>query len=129
MEVVEQHLDNPLSLALAQDSMTETRVTPWYRNTIEIDRAWMARFNALIEGRPEPQPTDPRARVGKALSVAMMYDADLFRAANEIRSMLALPQEVLGRPGLVDRMMGVASTHEAVTPPGPSRKELLDMLV
>ena len=128
MEVIGQHLDNPLALALAQDSMTETRVTPWYRNTIEIDRAWIARFNALIEGRPEPQPTDPRARVGKALSVAMMYDADLFRAANEIRSLLALPQEVIGRPGLVDRMMEVASTHEAVTPPGPSRKELLAML-
>jgi hypothetical protein len=108
--------------------MTETRVTPWYRNTIEIDRAWIARFNALIEGRPEPQPTDPRARVGKALSVAMMYDADLFRAAIEIRSLLALPQEVTGRPGLVDRMMEVASTHEAVTPPGLSRRELLDML-
>ncbi len=128
MEVIGQHLDNPLALALAQDSMTETRVTPWYRNTIEIDRAWITRFSALIEGRPEPQPTDPRARVAKALSVAMMYDADLFRAATEIRSLLALPQEVIGRPGLVDRMMEVASTHQAVTPPGPSRKELLEML-
>jgi 2-polyprenyl-6-methoxyphenol hydroxylase-like FAD-dependent oxidoreductase len=128
MEVIGQYLDNPLALALAQDSMTETRVTPWYRNTIEIDRSWIARFDALIEGRPEPQPTDPRARVGKALSVAMMYDADLFRAANEMRSLLALPQEVTGRPGLVDRIMEVASAHEAVTPQGPSRKELLGML-
>jgi flavin-dependent dehydrogenase len=128
MEVVGHHLDNPLALALAQDSMTETRVTPWYRNTIEIDRAWIARFSALIEGRPEPQPTDPRARVAKALSIAMMYDADLFRAANEIRSLLALPQEVIGRPGLVDHIMEVASTHQSVTPPGPSRKELLEML-
>jgi 2-polyprenyl-6-methoxyphenol hydroxylase-like FAD-dependent oxidoreductase len=128
MEVVGQHLDNSLALALAQDSMTETRLTPWYRNTIEIDRAWVARFNALIEDRPEPQPTDARARVGKALSVAMMYDADLFRAANEIRSLLALPQEVLGRPGLIDRVMEVASAHQTLTPLGPSRKELLDML-
>jgi hypothetical protein len=128
MEVIGQHLDNPLALALAHDSMTETRVTPWYRSTIEIDRAWIARFSVLIEGRPEPQPTDPRARVAKALSVAMMYDADLFRAASEIRSLLALPQEVIGRPGLVDRMMEVASTHQAVMPPGPSRKELLEML-
>jgi hypothetical protein len=32
--------------------MTETRLTPWYRNTIEIDRAWLVRFNASIEGRP-----------------------------------------------------------------------------
>jgi 2-polyprenyl-6-methoxyphenol hydroxylase-like FAD-dependent oxidoreductase len=128
MEVVEQHLDNPLALALAHDSMTETRVTPWYRNTIEIDRAFIARFKALIEGRPEPQPTDPRARVGRALSVAMMYDADLFRAANEMRSLLTLPQKVMARPGMVDRILEVAGTHEAVAPPGPSRKELLDML-
>jgi 2-polyprenyl-6-methoxyphenol hydroxylase-like FAD-dependent oxidoreductase len=128
MEVVGQHQDDPLALALAHHSMTETRVTPWYRNTIEIDRAWIARFNALIEGRPEPQPTDPRARVGRALSVAMMYDADIFRAANEIRSLLTLPREVMARPGLVDRMMEVAGTHEAVTPPGPSRQELLHML-
>jgi hypothetical protein len=59
VEVVREHLDNPLALTLAQDSMTETRVTPWYRNTIEIDRTRIARFNALIQGRPEPQPTDP----------------------------------------------------------------------
>jgi 2-polyprenyl-6-methoxyphenol hydroxylase-like FAD-dependent oxidoreductase len=127
-EVVRQHLDNPLALALAQDLMTETQVTPWYRNTIEFDRTRIARFNALIEGRPEPQPTDPPARIAKALLVAMMYDADLFRAAAEMRSLLALPQEVLARPGMVDRILEVAATHDAVMPPGPSREELLHML-
>jgi hypothetical protein len=30
VEVVQQHLDDPLALALAQDSMTETQVAPWY---------------------------------------------------------------------------------------------------
>jgi hypothetical protein len=84
--------------------MTETRVTPWYRDTIEIDRTRIARFNALIEGRPEPQPTDRPAQIAKALLVAMMYDADLFRAATEFRSLLALPQEVMARPGVVDRI-------------------------
>ena len=108
--------------------MTETRVTPWYRDTIQIDRTRIARFNALIEGRPEPQPTDPPAQIAKALLVAMMYDADLFRAATEFRSLLALPQEVMARPGVVDRIMEVAGTHEAVMPPGPSREELLHML-
>ena len=67
-------------------------------------------------------------RVAQALSVAMMYDADLFRAAVEMRSLLALPQEVMPRPGLVDRILEVADTHEAVITPGPSRRELLDML-
>ena len=129
VEVVQQHLDDPLAFTLAQDSMTETRVTPWYRNTVEFDRARIAGFNALIEGRPEPEPTDPAARTAKALLVAMMYDADLFRAGNEFRSLLALPQEVMARPGVVDRIIEVAGTHEAVAPPGPSRQELLHMLV
>jgi len=128
VEVIQQHLDNPLALALAQDSMTETRVAPWYHNTIDIDRTWIARFNASIAGRPEPQPTDPRLHIAQALSVAMMYDADLFRAAVEIRSLLALPQEVMTQPGVVDRIMEVAGAHEAVTPNGPSREELLRMV-
>jgi 2-polyprenyl-6-methoxyphenol hydroxylase-like FAD-dependent oxidoreductase len=128
VEVVRQHLDNPLALALAQDSMTDMRVKPWYRDTIEIDRTRIARIRALMEGRPEPQPTGQRAHIAKALLVAMMYDADLFRASSEMRSLLALPQEVMARPGVVNRIMEVASTHEAVIPPGPSREELLHML-
>jgi hypothetical protein len=108
--------------------MTETRVTPWYRNTVELDRRRNALYNTFLGGRPEPQPTDPRAQVTDALAVAMMYDADLFRAWLEIRSVQALPQEIMARPGVVDRIMQVASTHEAVIPLGPSREELLRML-
>jgi 2-polyprenyl-6-methoxyphenol hydroxylase-like FAD-dependent oxidoreductase len=127
-EVVRQHLGDPLALALAHDSMTEARVTPWYRNTIEIDRRWISRWNALIEGRPDPQPADPRAHIADAIAIAMMYDADVFRAAVEMRSLLTLPQEVMARPGLVDRIKEVAGANEAVIPPGPSRGELLRML-
>ena len=115
-------------LALAHDSMTEKRVTPWYRNTVELDRRRIALFNAFLEGRPEPQPADAQARIADALTVAMMYDADLFRAWLEIRSVQALPQEIMARPGVVDRIMQVANTHEAVIPPGPSREALLRML-
>jgi len=128
VHLVGQHLDNPLVLALVHDSMTEKRVTPWYRNTVELDRRRIALYNAFLEGRPEPQPADAQARIADALAVAMMYDADLFRAFLEIRSVLALPQEIMARPGVVDRIMQVASTHEAVIPPGPSREELLRML-
>ena len=34
----------------------------------------------------------------------------------------------MARPGVVDRIMEVVGTHEAVTPPGPSREELLHMV-
>jgi len=128
VEVVQQHLDDPFALALSHNSMTEIGLTPWYRDTIEIDRARIARVNAIIKGRPPLEPADLPARVSKALAVAMMYDADLFRAATEMRSLLALPQEVMARPGIVDRIIEVAGTHEAVVPPGPSRQELLHML-
>ena len=128
VEVVREHLDDPLALTLAQDSMTETRVTPWYRDTIEFDRARIAGFNALIEGRPEPAPTDLAARTAKALLVAMMYDADLFRACNEFRSLLALRRRSWRDREWPTRIMEVADTHEAVMPPGPSREELLHML-
>jgi hypothetical protein len=129
VEVVQQHLDRPLELALSHDSMTEARVTPWYRDTIEIDRKRIAGVNALIEGRPEPaQAASPRAQIAEALSVAMMYDADIYRAAAEMRSVLALPQEVTARPGMVGHIMEVAGAHEAVTPGGPTRQELLGML-
>jgi hypothetical protein len=128
VDVVGQHVDDPLVLALAHDSMTEMQVTPWYRNTIEISRKLIGRYHACIEGRPEPRTTDPAARISDAHAVAMMYDADLFGGVLEIVSVQALPQEVMARPGVVDRIMEVASAHEAVIPPGPSRAELLRML-
>jgi 2-polyprenyl-6-methoxyphenol hydroxylase-like FAD-dependent oxidoreductase len=124
VEVVQQHLDDPLALALAHDSVTEAHVTPWYRFTVESDRTRIGQIDAAIKGRSVTRPTNP----GSALSVAMMYDADLFRAFIEIFSLLALPQDVMARPGLTDRIVEVAGTHDAVAPPGPSRNELLSML-
>jgi hypothetical protein len=60
--------------------MTENRVTPWYRDTIAIDWNRIAQVKALIQGRSATeQPANPRARIVKALSVAMMYNADLYR--------------------------------------------------
>jgi 2-polyprenyl-6-methoxyphenol hydroxylase-like FAD-dependent oxidoreductase len=123
-EVVREYSDDPLALALAQDAMTETHVTPWYRDTAAFDHTRIAQIDAAIHGRSVPRPTSPDG----AFRVAMLYDADLFRAGIEIASLLALPQEVLARPGVMNRIMEVAGTHEAVVPPGPSRSELLRML-
>lgn len=127
-EVVRQHLGDPLALAHAHDEMTETRVTPWYRNTIELDRARVAGINAAIEGRTLPEPTDPAARVRAALLIAIRYDADVFRAFTEINALLTLPSEVMSRPGLVDSILQAAHGRELVAPPGPSRAELLRMM-
>jgi len=57
----------------------------------------------------------------------MMHDADLFRSFAEINAMLASPREVMGRPGLRERVMGFAACDPG-SPPGPSRDDVLRRL-
>jgi 2-polyprenyl-6-methoxyphenol hydroxylase-like FAD-dependent oxidoreductase len=127
-DLVGEHLGDPLALALAHDEMTQARIKPWYQNTIAIDRARLAQLDASA-GRPAPPPAaEPDARVMRDLAVAMLYDADLFRAFIEFVGMHALPQEVLARPGLADRVAAVAAEHEEVVIPGPTRAGVLASL-
>jgi flavin-dependent dehydrogenase len=128
VDMVGEHLGDPLALALAHDEMTQARITPWYQNTVALDRARLAQLDAAA-GRPVTRPAaGPSARVMQDLTVAMLHDADLFRAFIEIISMYALPQEVLARPGLADRVAAVAAEHEEFDMPGPSRADVLASL-
>ena len=130
--VIREHLGDPLALALAHDEMTQATVTPWYQNTIQMDRARRAQLHAAATGdaarTPTSAGTDPAARLQQAFPVAMLYDADVFRAFTEIIGLLALPQEVLSRPGLAERIMAVAAEHEEIVIPGPSRADVLNIL-
>jgi 2-polyprenyl-6-methoxyphenol hydroxylase-like FAD-dependent oxidoreductase len=128
VEVVRDHLDDPLALAHGHDQMTQARITPWYRNTVGFDRARKEQIDAAIEGRPARAPAGGTASVQSAFLVAMQRDADLFRAFLETVAMLALPEEVLARPGLQNRIMAAADGHVAVAVPGPARDDLLRML-
>jgi 2-polyprenyl-6-methoxyphenol hydroxylase-like FAD-dependent oxidoreductase len=128
VDMVGEHLGDPLALALAHDEMTQARITPWYQNTVALDRARLAQLDAAA-GRPvTPPAADPGARGMRDLTVAMLHDADLFRAFIEIISMYALPQEVLARPGLAGRIAAVAAEHEPFAIPGPSRADVLASL-
>jgi hypothetical protein len=127
VEVIRDHLDDPVALAYAHDEMTQERVTPWYQNTVRLDRARLEEIDAAIEGRPGPDGAGEPVSAGSALPVAMLYDADVFRAYLDIISMLAPPEEVLARPGLTDRIMAAAAGRDAPAL-GPSRAELLKML-
>ena len=61
-----------------------------------------------------------------ALTAAADRDAKVFRAALEISNCLALPKDVLARPGLVERAVDVANGYAA--PAAPSRDELLALV-
>ncbi len=51
-EAVRDHFDDPAALAFAHDNVTETQLTPWFRQTLEFNRAQFAR-----DARSTPRPT------------------------------------------------------------------------
>lgn len=128
-KIVRDHLDDPLTIVMEHDQMIAAEVTPWYRHTVEFDQTRLKQIEASIEGRPAPVPTGPAARVQQMFGVAAHYDPDVHRAFLEILSMQARPEDVMARPGFLDRVMTAATGRQAPPPPpGPSREHLLRTL-
>ena len=120
---VRGYLGDPAGFARAWDEGTERTVAPFYRNQIRADRARLAEMTALREGRA----CSPAGLMMSRLAAAAMHDADLFRAMLETVMCLALPQAVIERPGIRDKIE--QSGHHGTPPvPGPERRELLQLL-
>ena len=122
-DVARETLDDPAALAERWDAATETYVAPFYWNQIAADRMRLAEMRALRDGLEPPIAAGPMAQLGLAAG----YDEEAFRAALETILCLALPQEVLARPGIAET---IARYDPADAPPipGPSRQELLRLL-
>jgi 2-polyprenyl-6-methoxyphenol hydroxylase-like FAD-dependent oxidoreductase len=121
-DFVRLHLEHPHEMAEVWDRVTEAELTPWYRSTVQEDRARLRALHAVREGRDAPPP-DPAA----ALRAASLRDPDLFRAALETRSCYATPEQVLARPGVAARVRAIAADAPSRLP-GPDRAELLELL-
>jgi 2-polyprenyl-6-methoxyphenol hydroxylase-like FAD-dependent oxidoreductase len=127
-EVVREHGDDPRAFGEAWDVSTEERLTPWYRATVAFDRGRRAQVEAIREGRPAPEPATPAAKAAAAFIVAVRHDPDVFRGFLDVMACLALPQEVMARPGFAERVSELGAAHDAPPPPGPSREQLLALL-
>jgi 2-polyprenyl-6-methoxyphenol hydroxylase-like FAD-dependent oxidoreductase len=127
-EAIREHLGDTLALAVAYDQITQARATPWYRDTVDLDRTRMKQMTAALEGRPAGRLAGPGSALQRAMMVAMLYDPDIFRAYAEMIGMLAQPREVLARPGLAERITEIAADRESRPAPGPSRHEVLKYL-
>jgi 2-polyprenyl-6-methoxyphenol hydroxylase-like FAD-dependent oxidoreductase len=127
-DVVRSELDAPGRLAEAFDAVTEAELTPWYRATLDVDRDRQAEIDALVDGRPAPPPADDAAAVGRALTVAMAYDPEAYRAFIDIAGVIDLPQNVFSRPGLVERIMAIAQSEPPMQIPAPNRQELMELV-
>src|SRR5262249_11844906 len=98
-EVIANHRGDPVMLALEHDQMTQARVTPWYQNTVMLDRARKDEIDASIEGRLAPQPLGLMAQLRQAFGVAMLYDPDWFRGLMDMCLVWSRPSEDCDRPG------------------------------
>lgn len=126
--IVREHGDEPARLVRAWNEATERELTPWYRASVAADRARLAEIDAIRNGNDAAtaEPIDLAARVRAALPLAMGRDPEVFRAGLEMSSCLALPQEVLARPGLAQRVLAAAA--DVAPPPAPSRAQVLELV-
>jgi 2-polyprenyl-6-methoxyphenol hydroxylase-like FAD-dependent oxidoreductase len=126
-DFVRHHLEHRLEMAEVWDTVTEAELTPWYRATVEEDRNRRRALEADRQGLSPPLPRDEAGAVRAVMPLAASADADVYRAMLEIRSCLTLPDEVLRRPGLADRVLELG---RAITPTrlGPDRQQLLALL-
>jgi hypothetical protein len=89
-----------------------------------MDAERFADIAALRDGR-EPPPGDERMR---AFGIAMAHDAEVFRAFLETIAGYALPEEVLARPGVAERIEPWR-TAVPLQMPAPTRERLELLLV
>jgi 2-polyprenyl-6-methoxyphenol hydroxylase-like FAD-dependent oxidoreductase len=106
------------------DELTTEVVEPWYRETVAFDRHRLAEIDAQIAGIPY-ETDDPAWLLVEAFRRNGTSDPDLLRAGITIRSVLELSQDVLARPGLVDKATSLTPPEP---PPGPSRDELVALV-
>jgi 2-polyprenyl-6-methoxyphenol hydroxylase-like FAD-dependent oxidoreductase len=113
---------DPLALAHEFDRRTEAEVTPYYRGQVATDRARVAEMAALRAGA-EPPPLDP-PRAG--WMAGLSQDPVLLRGLMDVGACLAHPQEVMARPGFLDRALSFAGDPLPVMP-GPDRDTLVSL--
>jgi flavin-dependent dehydrogenase len=127
-DVVREHVDAPSELAAAWDDVTEREVAPWYRLQVQFDRARVDAIDAARNGHAPKPVEDETAKLIGALGMAAPHDADAFRAMMEMVVCLALPSEILARPGLRERVADVVKDKHPMALPGPNREQLLELL-
>jgi 2-polyprenyl-6-methoxyphenol hydroxylase-like FAD-dependent oxidoreductase len=116
-----------LAFAEAWDLATETKHTPWYRDTLDEDRARLDEMEAIREGR-DPRPPTDLTLLRNALVTAAMSDADVFRTYLESRVCLTTVADSLADPAAAARVFALAEGKTPFEFPGPDREELTALL-
>ena len=132
--VIVESLNKPTQLVGSWLAATESRAKPWHAATLRQDRARNSEMDAVRNGLIEPPriPSlhfDEQTPEEAAFFVAMMSDPEMFRAAVEMVTMFATPEEVTSRPEIQNKLAAVGASLPELPPLDiPTRSELEDLL-
>jgi 2-polyprenyl-6-methoxyphenol hydroxylase-like FAD-dependent oxidoreductase len=120
--------EDPARLAEAFDRVTEETLTPWYRDQMSRDAQRAAEVRRIIDGRaPTPPLDDPASQLQRAMFAAADTDPEAARGLLDVVSCLALPNAVMSRPGMRERVAAYLGVESPETS-GPTRAELLALV-
>jgi hypothetical protein len=126
-EVIRSCIEDPHRLAERWDAVAQSELTPWYRETVEEDRARFVEIEALRRGA-QPAPPSGSALIQRALLAALFRDPDAFRAAIAWRGCITRLEETFADGDFVERILEIARGSAPPPLPGPNRAQLLSLL-
>ncbi len=126
-DVIRSHLENPHRLAETWDAVAQAELTPWYRETVEEDRARLVEIEGLRRGAGPPPPSG-FALIQRALLAALFRDPDAFRAAIAWRGCITRLEETFADGDFVERILEIARRSDPPPLPAPNRAQLLSLL-
>jgi 2-polyprenyl-6-methoxyphenol hydroxylase-like FAD-dependent oxidoreductase len=126
-DVVGSWLEDPLEFAVTWDTVTESELAPWYRETVEEDRSRLRHMTALRAGRV-PDPPSGAAALRLALLAAVRESPDAFRGYVANRSCLRLQSELWEDPDLAECIRAGRGAGPPAPFPGPDREQLLALV-
>jgi flavin-dependent dehydrogenase len=127
-DVAREHLDDPRQFAQTWDAVTEAELTPWYRETVEEDRARFAEIEAIRNGVDPKRSPSSSPLLQPALFAAVARDPDVFRTYLASRCCLTPLGEAFGDQDFVERITELARDSSPPPLAGPDRAGLLSLL-
>jgi 2-polyprenyl-6-methoxyphenol hydroxylase-like FAD-dependent oxidoreductase len=130
------HPHDPVARAIAYEAACGEQTEPWYRISVQTDRARMARMARDAAGRPTVSDDGGVGPIDQLMQLGG-DDPLLGRAILKAVNLLATPQQLMQDPVLLARVMELAAAKANAAPAaarpnrwarqGPTRQELLDL--
>lgn len=129
-DVVSEHLDDPAKMAHEWDRVTTANAARWHEATVRYDRVRGPEVEAYRQGLPDPHDPNDMAVAGfRAFDSARHYDPQVLQWFGEQATCFTLPDDLVARPGVFERVLDVALSNEPYVMPAPDRATLEALLV